>query len=82
MLKLVFLRHGQNTWNLANRFTGWTDVDLSDQGILEAHEAGKLLRAENYTFDVAYTSVLKRAKGICLFANLVYINSTIHPIVI
>lgn len=61
MLKLVLLRHGQSTWNLENRFTGWTDVDLSDQGVREAHEAGRLLKAEGCTFDVAYTSVLRRA---------------------
>jgi 2,3-bisphosphoglycerate-dependent phosphoglycerate mutase len=61
MLKLVIIRHGQSIWNLENRFTGWTDVDLSDQGVKEAHEAGKLLKAEGYTFDIAYTSVLKRA---------------------
>jgi len=61
MQKLVLLRHGQSTWNMENRFTGWTDVDLSDQGIREAHEAGRLLKAEGYTFDVAFTSVLKRA---------------------
>jgi len=59
--KLVFLRHGQSTWNLENRFTGWTDVDLTDQGRAEAHSAGQLLRQGGYTFDVAYTSVLKRA---------------------
>jgi len=61
MLKLVLLRHGQSTWNLENRFTGWTDVDLSDQGVREAHEAGRLLKTEGCTFDAAYTSVLKRA---------------------
>jgi len=61
MLKLVLLRHGQSIWNLENRFTGWTDVDLSDQGIGEAHQAGKILKAEGYSFDVAFTSVLKRA---------------------
>jgi len=59
--KLVLLRHGQSTWNLENRFTGWTDVGLSEQGEQEAHSSGKILRAEGYTFDVAYTSVLKRA---------------------
>lgn len=59
--KLVLLRHGQSLWNLENRFTGWTDVDLSEQGIREAHEAGKVLKAEGYIFDVAYTSFLKRA---------------------
>ncbi len=61
MSKLVLLRHGQSIWNLENRFTGWADVDLSDKGIQEAHQAGKLLKAEGYSFDVAYTSVLKRA---------------------
>jgi 2,3-bisphosphoglycerate-dependent phosphoglycerate mutase len=61
MIKLVLLRHGQSTWNLENRFTGWTDVDLSEQGLREAHEGGKLLREGGYRFDVAYTSVLKRA---------------------
>lgn len=59
--KLVLLRHGQSVWNLENRFTGWTDVGLSEQGIAEAHSAGRILREEGYTFDVAYTSVLKRA---------------------
>ncbi len=61
MHKLVLIRHGQSTWNLENRFTGWTDVDLSEQGIKEAKEAGATLRREGYTFDVAFTSVLKRA---------------------
>lgn len=61
MPTLVLLRHGQSDWNRENRFTGWTDVDLSDQGREEAHEAGRLLREEGYDFDVAYTSVLKRA---------------------
>jgi 2,3-bisphosphoglycerate-dependent phosphoglycerate mutase len=59
--KLVLLRHGQSTWNLENRFTGWTDVGLTDQGRQEAHSAGKLLAEGDYTFDIAYTSVLKRA---------------------
>jgi 2,3-bisphosphoglycerate-dependent phosphoglycerate mutase len=59
--KLVLLRHGESTWNKENRFTGWTDVDLSDQGRLEAQEAGEVLREGGYVFDVAYTSVLKRA---------------------
>jgi 2,3-bisphosphoglycerate-dependent phosphoglycerate mutase len=59
--RLVLVRHGESTWNKENRFTGWTDVDLSDKGRLEAREAGILLRAQGYTFDVAYTSVLKRA---------------------
>lgn len=59
--KLVLLRHGQSIWNLENLFTGWIDVDLSDQGRLEAAEAGRLLRAEGIAFDIAFTSVLKRA---------------------
>ncbi len=61
MYKLVLVRHGQSTWNLENRFTGWTDVDLTDLGKAEAAEAGKLLKEAGYEFDVAYTSVLKRA---------------------
>ncbi len=61
MIKLVLLRHGESTWNRENRFTGWTDVDLSDRGREEARAAGQLLREGGYTFDVAYTSVLKRA---------------------
>ena len=61
MHKLVLLRHGQSQWNLENRFTGWTDVDLTALGIDEARNAGNLLEKEGYTFDVAYTSVLKRA---------------------
>jgi len=60
-LRLVLLRHGESDWNRANRFTGWTDVDLSAQGIAEAHAAGKLLKSEGYAFDLAYTSVLRRA---------------------
>jgi 2,3-bisphosphoglycerate-dependent phosphoglycerate mutase len=61
MIKLVLLRHGESIWNKENLFTGWTDVDLSDQGKVEARQAGELLKAEGYTFDVAFTSVLKRA---------------------
>lgn len=61
MRKLVLIRHGESTWNKENRFTGWTDVDLSEKGRLEAKEGGQVLKAEGYTFDVAYTSVLKRA---------------------
>jgi 2,3-bisphosphoglycerate-dependent phosphoglycerate mutase len=61
MIKLVLLRHGESTWNKENRFTGWTDVDLSEKGRQEAKEAGQVLLAGGYTFDVAYTSVLKRA---------------------
>jgi 2,3-bisphosphoglycerate-dependent phosphoglycerate mutase len=59
--KIVLLRHGQSTWNLENRYTGWTDVGLSEQGIGEASIAGKLLLEQKYSFDIAYTSVLKRA---------------------
>jgi 2,3-bisphosphoglycerate-dependent phosphoglycerate mutase len=59
--KLLLLRHGQSIWNLENLFTGWIDIDLSDQGRLEAAEAGRLLRAENIPFNIAFTSVLKRA---------------------
>lgn len=61
MLKLVLLRHGESLWNLENRFTGWTDVDLSEQGKGEAKHAGELLKANGFTFDAAWTSVLKRA---------------------
>jgi 2,3-bisphosphoglycerate-dependent phosphoglycerate mutase len=61
MAKLVLLRHGESDWNRENRFTGWTDVDLSQQGITEARAAGRLLKSEGYDFDVAYTSMLKRA---------------------
>lgn len=61
MYKLVLVRHGQSIWNLENRFTGWTDVGLTEQGRAEALEAGKLLKQEGYVFDVAYTSVLRRA---------------------
>ncbi len=61
MYKLVLLRHGQSQWNLENRFTGWTDVDLTEQGKQEACKAGKLFLEEGYSFDMAYTSVLKRA---------------------
>jgi 2,3-bisphosphoglycerate-dependent phosphoglycerate mutase len=61
VIKLVLIRHGESTWNRENRFTGWTDVDLSDKGRQEAKEGGQVLKAGGYTFDVAYTSVLKRA---------------------
>lgn len=60
MRKPVLLRHGQSLWNLENRFTGWTDIDLSEQGIREAHQAGMLLKSEGYVFDTADTSFLKR----------------------
>ncbi len=61
MYKLVLIRHGESQWNKENRFTGWKDVDLSEKGLGEAHAAGRLLRDEGFTFDEAYTSVLKRA---------------------
>lgn len=61
MIKLVLVRHGQSLWNLENKFTGWTDVPLTEQGEKEAIEAGKVLKENGYTFDKAYTSVLKRA---------------------
>lgn len=61
MKKIVLLRHGESTWNKENRFTGWTDVDLTEKGREEAKKAGELLKSEGYTFDIAFTSVLKRA---------------------
>jgi 2,3-bisphosphoglycerate-dependent phosphoglycerate mutase len=61
MVKLVLIRHGESEWNLENKFTGWTDVDLSENGVKEAHAAGALLKKDGYTFDLAFSSVLKRA---------------------
>ena len=61
MYKIVFMRHGESTWNLENRFTGWTDVDLTAKGVQEAKNAGKVLKEAGFSFDLAYTSVLKRA---------------------
>ena len=61
MIKLVLVRHGQSMWNLENKFTGWTDVELSENGVIEAKEAGQVLKEKGFTFDVAYTSMLKRA---------------------
>src|SRR5262245_20883767 len=61
MTKVVLLRHGESVWNAENRFTGWTDVDLSDKGRVEAQKAATILKHDGYSFDVAYTSVLKRA---------------------
>jgi 2,3-bisphosphoglycerate-dependent phosphoglycerate mutase len=68
MYKLVLLRHGESVWNKENRFTGWTDVDLSEKGESEAQDAGSVLKKEGYTFDIAYTSVLKRAIRTLWFA--------------
>ena len=62
MIKLVLVRHGQSIWNLENRFTGWTDVPLSAKGVKEAQEAGMVLKEQGFTFDLAFTSVLKRAE--------------------
>nr|WP_278244969.1 2,3-diphosphoglycerate-dependent phosphoglycerate mutase [[Clostridium] dakarense] len=59
--KIVLIRHGQSLWNLENRFTGWSDVDLSENGLVEARKAGKILKEHGFTFDIAYTSVLKRS---------------------
>ena len=61
MYTVVLLRHGESVWNKENLFTGWTDVDLSDKGTEEAHEAGRILKEKGYVFDIAFTSVLKRA---------------------
>ncbi|MGG3448183.1 hypothetical protein CN957_09535 [Bacillus cereus] len=61
MVKLVLIRHGQSEWNVENRFTGWTDVDLSNKGLEEAREAGVMLKANGFSFDIAFTSVLRRA---------------------
>ena len=61
MAKLVLIRHGQSEWNLANKFTGWIDVDLSEKGVEQAKDAGKALKEHGIQFDYAYTSVLKRA---------------------
>jgi 2,3-bisphosphoglycerate-dependent phosphoglycerate mutase len=58
---LVLIRHGESTWNLENRFTGWTDVGLTEKGMQEAHTGGKALKEKGFTFDIAYTSVLRRA---------------------
>ena len=61
MKKIVLIRHGESTWNKENRFTGWTDVDLSEKGMAEAKKAGEALKKEGFVFDMAFTSVLKRA---------------------
>ncbi|AMM23771.1 2,3-diphosphoglycerate-dependent phosphoglycerate mutase [Variovorax sp. PAMC 28711] len=80
MHKLVLIRHGESTWNLENRFTGWTDVDLTPTGVEQAKQAGRLLKAEGYEFDVAYTSVLKRATR-TLWHTLDELDRTWLPVV-
>ena len=80
MHKLVLIRHGESTWNLENRFTGWTDVDLTPTGVSQAMSAGKLLKAEGYAFDLAFTSVLKRAVH-TLWFTLDEMDSTWIPVV-
>ena len=80
MKRLVLLRHGESTWNKENRFTGWTDVPLSERGMTEAREAGRLMKKEGYTFDVAYTSVLRRA-GDTLRLALEEMGLTSTPVV-
>lgn len=80
MHKLVLIRHGESTWNLENRFTGWTDVDLTPTGIEQAQQAGRLLKAGGFEFDVAYTSVLKRAIR-TLFLALDEMDRTWVPVV-
>ncbi|WP_213953242.1 2,3-diphosphoglycerate-dependent phosphoglycerate mutase [Variovorax sp. dw_954] len=80
MHKLVLIRHGESTWNLENRFTGWTDVDLTETGVEQAKQAGRLLKAEGYEFDVAYTSVLKRATR-TLWHTLDELDRTWLPVV-
>jgi 2,3-bisphosphoglycerate-dependent phosphoglycerate mutase len=65
MKRLVLLRHGESIWNKENRFTGWTDIDLSEKGIEEARQAGKVLRQDGFTFDIAYTSLLNRQSVRC-----------------
>ena len=78
--KLVFVRHGQSEWNLANKFTGWVDVNLSDKGVVEAKEAGRKIKDAGIKFDIAYTSILKRAIKTCNFA-LEYSDQLYVPVV-
>ena len=79
MYKLILVRHGESTWNLENKFTGWTDVDLSERGIEEARKAGKLLKKSNIRFQVSYTSVLRRAIATHFYlaseADLLWVSS-------
>ena len=79
MHKVVLLRHGESAWNKENRFTGWTDVDLTEQGRAEAHEAGRLMKDAGFTFDLAFTSVLRRAiKTLNIDMDLLWIPVTKH----
>ena len=79
MIKLVLVRHGESVWNLENKFTGWTDVGLTKKGILEAIEAGKVLLNKGFTFDIAYTSVLKRAtETLNYILNEMHLDIPIH----
>jgi hypothetical protein len=71
---LVLLRHGQSVWNQENLFTGWTDIDLTEQGVREAREAGAQLAAGGYSFDVCFTSVLKRASRRCILRSMRWIS--------
>ena len=80
MKKLVLLRHGESVWNKENRFTGWVDVGLSEKGMEEAHAAGQALKQEGYVFDVAYTSVLKRAIG-TLWTTLTELDQVWIPVI-
>jgi 2,3-bisphosphoglycerate-dependent phosphoglycerate mutase len=80
MYSLVLIRHGESTWNLENRFTGWTDVELTPTGVAQAQQAGQLLKAEGMDFDVAYTSVLKRAVW-TLWHTLDQMDRTWMPVV-
>eukprot|EP00915_Cephaloidophora_sp_WS-2016_P005467 GHVH01007275.1.p1 GENE.GHVH01007275.1~~GHVH01007275.1.p1 ORF type:complete len:266 (-),score=42.17 GHVH01007275.1:33-785(-) len=79
VFKVVFVRHGESEWNVANKFTGWTNVDLSPAGVIEAQEAGKVLQEKGYNFDIAFTSVLKRAIKTC-WTVLDFSNQTCVPV--
>ena len=80
MYKLVLIRHGESQWNLENRFTGWTDIDLTETGVEQAKSAGRALKAAGFDFDIAYTSVLKRA-GRTLWHVLDEMDRTWIPVV-
>ena len=76
MIKLVLVRHGQSMWNLENKFTWWTDVELSPKGIAEAKEAGKVLKEKGFSFDLAFTSALKRAEDTLRESDLILVEDT------